>query len=263
MLKNKIRVLTLKLLLPRGRQYQHEAGIEVRWNKYFVKSGEKNLCVLQRSVLDSAKGIIILSHSYLAEAKKFYLTRGHAQMYLDQGFEVVIFDFNGFGESPFVDFDYCGDLTAVADFIQKSNPGKPVFGHGVSFGASHTITYGTAADNVFQRIIIENCLDSNLSYYRKRNIKLHFMMLSLMKIFPAVNKDHNYINGIKNLKNIKRALFIYNTDDDLTTIKMGEQLCEACNVTASMEIFSGQHLQAFQKNPDKYTEKVISFLLNI
>ena len=261
MLKNRLRVLIHKLLLPRGREYKHQTELEDGWDKYFILSGKKSICVLQKDVQGLSNGIVILSHPYLAEAKAFYLLRDHAEMYLTQGFGVVMFDFNGFGESPFVDFDYASDLSAVADYIRQKMPEIPIFGHGVSFGASHTITYGTRPDNVFHKIIIENCLDNNLSYYKKRNSKLYLLMRGLMKVFPSVNKDHNYVHTINRLKNINSALFIYNTGDDLTTIQMGEQLHASCNIHASILIFKGQHLQAFQKNKNKYTEDVISFLL--
>lgn len=263
MLKNKIRVLTHKLLLPRGRQYRHQADLETGWNKHFIVSGEKKICMIHKSISDGNKGVVILSHPYVADAKCFFLTRGHAQMYLDKGFDVVLFDFNGFGESSFVDFDYCSDLKVVVEYMHQHKPGFPIFGHGISFGASHTITYSTQTDNCFKKIIIENCLDSNLSYYKNRNRKLHFTMLGLMKIFPTVNKDHNYVNSVGRLKKVDRVLFIYNIEDDLTTVQMGEQLMNACNIPSGMEIFHGQHLQAFQKNEEKYTKDVISFLLDL
>jgi uncharacterized protein len=260
MIKSKIRLLTHRLLMPRGRQYTHDVALEAGWRKNFLVSGEKNICVIQKSNQHHAQHAVILAHPYLADAKKFFLARGHAQMYLDHGFDVIIFDFNGFGESPFIDFDYSGDLAIVAEYLHASNPDLHITGHGISFGASHTINYATQQDNVFKKIIIENCLDSNLSYYKKRNKNLHFLMLGLMKVFPNVNRDHNYVKGINHLKNIQNVLFIYNTEDDLTTVEMGRKLSKACNIPFSFSTFSGQHLRAFQDNKDDYINSVISFI---
>jgi len=255
-----IRNLVHKLLLPRGRQYTTEVHLEKGWTKYTIEKNKKKLCILQNKAEGTTKGIIVLAHPYLADAKKYFLKNGHAKMYIENGYDTVIFDFNGFGESPFINFSYDEDLKMVAEHIKKTNPDLPVFGHGISFGASHTITYASCQNNVFNKIIIENCLDSNLSYYRKRNKNLHFLMLGLMKIFPNVNKNHNYINTIKHLKKISNVLFIYNSEDDLTTIAMGEQLHQNCSIPCSLEIFSGKHLGAFQNNKKRYAEVISSFL---
>ena len=200
MVKKMISVLVHKLLLPRGRQYTARPDLEVGWDKEFIELGKKRICILwYRNTIMPSKGIILLSHPYLAEAKSFFLLRGHAEMYIRNQYQVVLFDFNGFGESPFVDFNYSEDLALVADFVRQRVIDLPQFGHGVSFGASHTIVYSTRDQNVFQKIIVENCLDSNLSYYKKRNRRLHLFMLGLMKIFPLVNKDHNYVKSVSKL----------------------------------------------------------------
>ncbi len=248
------------LLMPRGRKYNPDAQLETGWTKALEEYKNKKICIIHKKTEGISKGTVILAHPYLSEAKLFYLRRGHAQMYLSLGFDVFLFDFNGFGESPFLNFDYEEDLMIVAKFAKAHNPSLPVFGHGISFGASHTLTYATWKTNVFEKIIIENCLDSNLSYYRKRNKKLHFLMLGLMKVFPAVNKNNDYTKSIRNLKHISDILFIYNTEDDLTTIAMGEQLLQNCNLPGRLEIFEGKHLNAFQDNENRYNDVVSSFI---
>ena len=246
--------------MPRGKNYISDLQLETGWTKIKEAYKQKQICILYKKTDIKSKGTIILAHPYLADAKLFFLRRGHAEMYLKLGFDVFLFDFNGFGESPFLNFAYEEDLMIVAEFAKSLNPVLSVSGHGISFGASHTLTYATFKNNVFDNIIIENCLDSNLSYYRKRNKKLHFLMLGLMKIFPKVNKNHDYTKNIKHLKNINDVLFIYNMGDDLTTIAMGEQLLQNCNKSCKMEIFEGKHLNAFQDNEKRYTEVISSFL---
>lgn len=260
MIKKIIRNYTHRLLMPRGRNYISDHQLETGWTKIKEAYKNKQICILYKKTDITSKGTIILAHPYLADAKLFFLRRGHAEMYLKLGFDVFLFDFNGFGESPFLNFDYEEDLMIVSEFAKSLNPSQSVSGHGISFGASHTLTYATFKNNVFDNIIIENCLDSNLSYYRKRNKKLHFLMLGLMKIFPKVNRNHDYTKNIKHLKNINNVLFIYNMGDDLTTIAMGEQLLLNCNKSCKMEIFEGKHLNAFQDNEKRYTEVISSFL---
>ena len=246
--------------MPRGRNYISDHQLETGWTKIKEAYKNKQICILYKKTDIKSKGTIILAHPYLADAKLFFLRRGNAEMYLKLGFDVFLFDFNGFGESPFLNFEYEEDLMIVAEFAKSLNPDQSVSGHGISFGASHTLTYATFKNNVFDNIIIENCLDSNLSYYKKRNKRLHFLMLGLMKAFPNVNKNHDYTKSIKNLKNVSNVLFIYNTEDDLTTIEMGKQLLQNCNIPGKLEIFSGKHLNAFQDNEKRYFQVISSFL---
>lgn len=263
MIKKIIRNYTHKLLLPRGRKYNPDSKLENGWIKTIEEYNHKKICILYKKADSSPKGAVILAHPYLSDAKLFYLRRGHAKMYLSLGFDVFLFDFNGFGESPFLNFDYEEDIMIVANFAKTFNPSQLLFGHGISFGASHTLSYSAWKTNVFDKIIIENCLDSNLSYYKKRNKKLHFLMLGLMKAFPTVNKNHDYTKSIKNLKNISNVLFIYNTEDDLTTMDMGKKLFQNCNIPGKLEIFQGKHLNAFQDNEKRYPEVISSFLEGI
>lgn len=262
-LKKYLRTLAHQLLLPRGRSYHSDTSLETGWEKISISRGHSFISALVRGPETKVAGTVVLSHPYLSDAKQFFLKRGHAGMYLELGYRVVLFDYNGFGESPFQDFSYESDIKAVVTYVKNQYREQSLTGHGVSFGASHVITYSTFSDQLFDSIIIENCLDSNLSYYKKRNKALHLLMLSLMRFFPGINRHHDYIKSISCLAPLKKVLFIYNTHDDLTTINMGNQLSAACNMPGDMAIFEGKHLNAFQDNKKKYTRLITSFLKDL
>lgn len=247
-------------MLPRGRKFIPDPLLESGWKKFFINSRGKDICTLLLEAPSQPKGVVILAHPYLAEARNFFLGRGHADMYRSLGYHVITFDFNGFGESPFHDFAYASDLEAVADEARRRYGNLLICGHGVSFGASHTITYATRESNHFDCIIIENCLDSNLSYYKKRNRKLHYLVKALMKIFPGSNSDHNYVRSISRLHNVNRVLLIYNSDDELTTPIMGRQLEEACNKPVTFCLMNGKHLNALKDNQALYSKTISVFL---
>lgn len=249
-----------KVLLPRGRAYLEDKVLLEGWNKIKVESRLKNICVIHKETTSTTpKGIVFLSHPYLADSKQFFLRSGHAQMYLDGGFHVVIFDYNGFGESKFSDFNYAEDFSIVVKHFRNKFPDTLFFGHGISFGASNLINYTNDPSHQLDKIIIENCLDSNLTYYKKRNIKLYYLMKALMKVFPFANKNHDYSKGVQSIKNISEALFLYNTDDTLTTIEMGEKLQKNCAVPSQMVIFGGKHLEAFVTEPERYKNTVSNY----
>ncbi len=259
-MKDKIKKIIHQLILPRGKQFIEDRELTIGWEKKIIGYGNKQICVIHQSPA-IAHSLMILAHPYLSEARQFYLRRGHAAMYLNMGFHVVIFDFNGFGESPFEDFNYDEDVSIVTEHFHTMYPEKKIIGHGISFGASHVLSYATKMNHHFGKIIIENCLDSNLSYYKKRNIKLFYVIKSLMAFFPGANKNHDYVKSAGNILKVENMLLIYNEEDDLTTIEMGQKILAKCNVPAQIEIFKGKHLEAYQKDTLKYVTVISKFLI--
>lgn len=246
--------------MPRGKNFIYDEELEIGWQQVIIGNEQKSISTIYK-IVDTNRPTVILCHPYLAESRQFFLKRGHAKMYIDLSVNVVIFDFNGFGHSPFVNFDYQEDINLVAQHF-KHNMQLPSFVcHGVSFGASQTISYTSQPNHIIDKIIIENCLDSNLSYYKKRNAKLHYLMKSLMMIVPGINKNHDYIKAAAQIKNVEKALLIYNVEDDLTTISMGQKIQKALLIPSEIGIFEGKHLEAFSKNREKYV-KMITSLLN-
>jgi len=261
-LKSVFKQLIHKILLPRGRKYYSDETLESGWEKIYLSGENKKMISLlfQKPDKKHIKGMVLLCHPYVSDAKQYFLKSGHAEMYLKNGFIVMIPDFNGFGESPFQNFDYTADLTTVCNYFKKTYHHTPFYGHGISFGASKLINYCTTSNHPLDKIIVENCLDSNLSYYKKRKKRLFFIMKGLMKIFPSVNNQHDYTKSISNITHLHEILFIYNLDDSLTTIHMGRRIMTNCAIPCRMEIFKGKHLEAYANEPVRYSEAVIVFL---
>ena len=166
-----------RTILPRGISYISDISLEKGWEKRMINTDQKSISILSKQNMDQPSlGVVILSHPYLSDAKQFFLKNPHTQVYLENGFIVYLFDFNGFGESRFTDFNYVQDLDIVVKQGQALHPNLPLYLHGVSFGASNVINYSTTPNNLVSKIIVENCLDSNLNYYRLRNKKLFYSM---------------------------------------------------------------------------------------
>lgn len=259
-MKHHIRKFLHGLLLPRGKKYIHDKALHHGWQSHRITGSAENLFILH-GVKDSAPlGIVVLAHPYLSEASQFYLRNGHAEMYKNLGFAVFIPDFNGFGRSSFTGFDYIRDLELTVGLAKKMYPELPLFMHGISFGASHTIGFAAKDTDSLHGIIIENCLDSNLTYYRKRNYRLYMLMRSLMFMLPRANKHHNYISTAALIRPSMRALLIYNLEDKLTTPEMGYAICRALKCDRTMVIVPGIHLKAINENQLLYSYAISRFV---
>jgi len=258
-LRHKIKKWFHGILMPRGKNFVYNPELEQAWIHIDVISHSKTISTIYK-IVDNQAPTVILCHPYLAESRQFFLKRGHADMYLEMGLNVVIFDFNGFGHSPFVNFHYHEDLDLVARYFKTNFSFTSFICHGVSFGASQVITYTSQASHLIDKIIIENCLDSNLSYYKKRNSKLYNMMRLLMVVLPNVNKNHDYIKAAAKIHSVSKSLLIYNSEDDLTTVEMGNKIKNALTIPTEMSIFAGKHLEAYDKNKNNYIKVINAFV---
>ncbi len=259
-MKSIVNNLLHSILLPRGKKFVPDMSLQVGWEKERIVNNRRNVQVLYRTS-PAATHTVILAHPYLADARQFYLKRGYTDMYSTLGCNVVLFDFNGFGESPFKDFNYEKDWAVVAAFCRLTFPDTQLTGHGISFGGSHTITYATHNVHGVDKFIIENTLDSNLSYYKKRNIRLYRLMKFLMRLSSKVNANHDYIQAASSMQH-QGVLFIYNYSDDLTTISMGNAIMEKCPEPKLMAKFPGKHLEAITLNPDLYKNTIRNFIFD-
>jgi len=261
MIKKALQQKAYKLFYSRAITYHKLLEYPIGMIKSITRSLDRKIHYLLLSPTDTPRSeYIILLHPYLSAAKDFYITNGHVQLYQSLGYHVVVIDFNGFGESPFIDFDFPSDVKAVVDDVIELYQPNRIYGHGVSFGASHLIVYSTLADSKFDRIIIENCLDSNTTYYKKRSKKLYYFMRTLMKLFPSVNARHDYIKQGEQIRQPSSVLLIYNDDDSLTTVEMGLQIAEKLNIPHEFWVARGKHLEALKLQPEAYRNKVLDFL---
>ncbi|KXK39647.1 MAG: alpha/beta hydrolase [Saprospiraceae bacterium] len=259
-MKQAIKNFLHQLLLPRGRQFVMNDALHIEWSSDVISDNNRKIHIFYNS-RPRASTTVILCHPYLAEAHQFFMRSGHADMYLKLGCNVVLLDFNGFGLSPYQDFNYHIDLRLVSEYCAEHFPGTRLIAHGISFGGSHTVNAASLHHHKLERLIVENTLDSNLSYYKSRSKKLYYFMRFLMLFSSRINANHDYIKGCSNIRDIEKVLFIYNEADMLTTIEMGKKLYAGCAVPAQLVIMQGKHLEAIEKNPELYQDTIKEFIL--
>lgn len=249
-----------KAMLPRATQYQKKDVLYDGWREVLIAHEGKALKAYFRHQTSSKLGIVILCHPYVISASQFFLERGHADMYFSLGYDVCIFDFNGFGLSNFNDFNFWQDIKIVFDYIRIAHQALPIHIHGISFGAAQIILFLAREKLQDVNAIIENCLDQNTSYYKVRNRKIYWFFKVLMAVIPGFNREHIYTKTIRGMHN-KNTLFIYNEQDSLTTIEMGEKLYQSLPTThKKFIILEGKHLEAITLQPDRYREEIVTFL---
>ncbi|MFZ1704850.1 MAG: hypothetical protein WAT79_10930 [Saprospiraceae bacterium] len=244
---NSVKKLVFNQIFPRGKQYVHNLNLQQKFEKHFTDS--RKICVWyqEQKVWQNSKGTVILAHPYLKEAKLFFANQSHKDIYLQNGFNVVIFDFNGFGESKFNDFHFDKDIDEVVSWIKMYHHTSIIIGHGISFGASQLIVQCSKNTGQFSGLVIENCIDKSLHYFKRRNLKVYYFLKFIQVINPSYKSNSDFVSLMKNIHHLKSVAFIYGEEDTVTTPEMGNKLMAKCKVPYQSFTGKKSHLKAIEE----------------
>jgi alpha-beta hydrolase superfamily lysophospholipase len=232
------------------------------WNKKIVDSQSGGrLTLWTRETREKPRAVILLGHPMGKEAKGFFLKNGLAEFYLSLGFNVAVFDFNGFGESSNGDFLYFQDVSAVSQKLKSMYSQLPLLYHGVSLGGQWATIALSLEANPISLAIIENAAPT-LEQFWIRFPAAYVSLRIIYTFMPRLAKDVRMVDRIKQTKNVKRILFIYSEADDWTPPEMGEEFARASNAPNELWIMkTAKHSLAMKSTErDDYLAKISSFL---
>lgn len=197
--------------------------------------------------------LVVLAHPIHKKAKYFFTETGRAQFYLNCGATVILFDFNGFGESSRTDLYYWRDVLAVLTYVNESFPNKKVRLHGVSFGAFHVIRACSALP-LGSTLVLENVNRSLISYWKRW--PLTYILVSALEALrvPSV-KDMNVQSFMKSLDRPDLSIkFLACEKDTFTTVEEMRELFSVVPVEKkTFTVFNGaSHLMANVKDKTLY-----------
>lgn len=218
------------------------------------------------------KDTVILVHGFGGDHVSVY---PQAQMYLENGWNVISYDQRGGGDSPSekVSFGYYEkrDIKAIVDYIRARTQNKKVVVHGFSFGAATTGAYAAtdhATANI-DAIILDSSFDSMETMFRE---VLRTMEIPIPEDYivwcadRVLNIKYGFGFGDTNvIKNMKKcqvpAMIIQGEKDDVATVAMGEAIYES--VPGQNKIYwlnNAKHVEAYIDYPVQYKEKVLAFI---
>ncbi|GAC1424615.1 MAG: alpha/beta hydrolase [Acidobacteriaceae bacterium] len=210
-----------------------------------------------------AKGAVLCAHPMGVEAKGFFLKRGHANLLRQHGYHVLLFDFNGFGESQSGDFSYPLDVLAAGRKLRERAPGLPLGLLGASFGSSWGLCAMAQPDHPFQAAVLE-CPFTTLDEYWRRYRVAYYTLKVLNIVLPGEARRLRPIAQVARLSPpLTELLFIYGDRDDVTPREMGERFASACSLPrGSVSLWSvpgAEHTKAIAAAPDEYKQRVVEF----
>jgi hypothetical protein len=95
-------VLKFPLLGRYAVRWHWPPGVDLaQWDRISFESGSgAKLAGLYASATIESKGVVVCAHPLRRDAKGYFMSTGRAKMLRRNGYDVLLFDFNGFSSSP-------------------------------------------------------------------------------------------------------------------------------------------------------------------
>lgn len=234
------------------------------WQRVTIASGShaELAAVVAETSAPRVRGVVVCAHPMGLASKGFWLRNGHAHKLLDEGFHVVLFDFNGFGESPSTNFDWPADVVAAGQWARRRFAGLPVHALGASFGAMNTLNALPHADFPYDRIVAESAA-ATLPLFWKAYPFAH-AVLQVGRVFaPAMERRLRAEWCIRQLNPSARLLLIHSRGDTWTPVFHGDRLQAAAPTGAQLTRLTlerADHTHGLRDEPDTYWPAVREFL---
>ena len=262
--------------LEEARKWQ-EDHYDLSWYDALVKedytvSGDGGYILhVQRLInpADTGKAVII-SHGYTDN--RFGAFK-YAKIYLDLGFDVIVYDLRGHGlnEQTFCTYSIreAKDLDALIRDTRVRYPQFQVLGlHGESLGAASTVAclkYHPSVD-----FAVADCAFSEITSVLEggvRGMHMPAFMVRVASVCAKLRYGYSFkeMRPIDSLKdNCLPILFIHGAEDSFILPSHSEALCRAAREYGVLKLIPGAgHAESVLKQPEMYREAVTEFVSRI
>jgi pimeloyl-ACP methyl ester carboxylesterase len=220
--------------------------------------------IVKRTTVEPARGIVVCAHPMGLAAKGFWLRNGHADALLGEGFHVLAFDFNGFGESASTNFDYTADVLAAGRWAKDRFPGLPVHALTASFGAMNTISAMGLPGFAYERVVAEGCANSLPAFWKA--YPFAYAMLELTRcISPGTERALRPELQVARMPAHCRLLLIHSRADAWTPVQHGDRIAAAAPPGSRIErlvLQGAEHTHGMRDERDAYWPAVRRFLIS-
>ncbi len=226
------------------------------------RNSKKIAAILLRPQTEKIRGTVIFAHPISRKAKYFFSDGLRIKNYLNASYRVVLFDFNGFGESDRIDLYFWKDIATVIHYVREKFPNEPLILHGLSFGSFNCIR-ATKELPTNSKVILENNSRSMYDYWKRWPHKALVIKILEVKLWaPSFMRDMNMIQALKELNRPDlQFLFITCSDDKITPAN--EMLELADYLTAPkffLHIENAKHLEGPIVAEQEYAQALNRFL---
>lgn len=246
---------------------------ENRTNWTLTSDDELKLHAIYLKADENTNKNVIMAHGYMGTAEAM---ADYAKMYHDLGYNVLVPDARGHGES---EGDYIGFgwperkdyLLWIDKLIDENGQNAEITLYGLSMGAATVMM--TSGESLPENVkaIVEDCgyssVSDELSYQLKDMFNLpSFPLIQVTSLITKIRAGYFFgeANAVAQLKkNNLPMLFIHGDTDDFVPYEMLQQNYDATNGPKEKYVVHGAgHAEAYKKNPAQYKKVITEFLEN-
>lgn len=205
---------------------------------------------------EASRGAVVLAHPDRRYAQHWFVREGWAPWLVRAGFDVLTFDFPGYGDSRGGSTYFFEDVLAAAEAARARTRG-PVHVVGLSMGAFAAMNASPDLDFV-EGLVLESPYPDFNSWYGKG--PFHWAMEAFDRAFP---RSAALIDGEANIAraSAQRILVAATPDDRTTPIALSRRVAAAAprDRTQVLELPGLEHLDLFRSSA-RYREAVLETL---
>ena len=233
------------------------------WDRVtFANPAGVHLAGLWGTAEGDAIGTLVLAHPMGKAAKGFWLRYGHATLFRQSGFNVLVFDANGFGESAASSFDYPSDVLAAGLWAQARTPALLVGLVGASFGAAWGLCAMARAENPFRAAVLEAAFPTLPEFWRHYPFPQAMLKLAQF-VRPELEMRFRPEHAATQVGGNPPVLLVHGGADEYTPPAHGERLLKAFEGSARAELWvvpGIEHTYVYRDAPAAYAARVVPFL---
>lgn len=232
------------------------------WKQLRVKSKSGAIIagLFAKALTDQAKATIVLGHPMGKEAKGYFLKNGYTDLLRKNGYNTVVFDLNGFGESTHGNFSYFEDIVAIGIEAYALTPDIPIGYFGISLGGQWATIAFADEEHQYNFAIIESAATSLDEFWI--NFPFAYKTLKILNVLlPKYRKKIIMKERINEATKLKSLLLIYSENDDWTPVSMGKSFKENSPVPTELWTVKNAQHAAIMKSEHKaaYEQKIVSY----
>lgn len=197
---------------------------------------------------ERSRGVVVLAHPDKRYAQHWFVDAGWVDFLHAAAYDVLTFDFPGYGNSHGVATYYHEDLLAAARLAQRWAGGLPVHVVGVSMGAFVAANASPHLDFV-DGLVLESPYPSFNAWYSSGPYRWAMELFDLA--FP---RSAAMIQAPANLARAatKRVLIAWPAEDEVTPPALSHQVAQAAppQRARTLEIPRARHLEPFATSPE-------------
>lgn len=269
---NLSRFHSLETELARGKQTKHWQDVEIHSRFGYVLKG-----TYLPSPVPSDKTVIFV-HGVTASR---LMGLWYADIYLNRGFNVLIYDSRRHGESegPSITWGYYEkyDLDQWVDWVEQLHPGGIIGVHGVSMGAATALEHAKineparrvkfyVADSAYAGLedLLTQQIDATAHIHNPFWTKM-LLKYSSAAAYAGSHFWYSQVSPVRSVRDVSTPiLYLHGESDKLVPVRMCYQLYAATKGYRDIHIFPNSgHVAAIFEHKEEYTRTVSEFVKTV